>query len=176
MVFIKKFLKIICLILSVLSAFTFAAVFHYNNILPSSIAIYDDETLHFNTKLKIISKSNQKINSVSKQTQNSTQNYTTNLSLMGVVPIKSVDMKVVNRRYVTLSGESFGIKIFTKGVMVVGLSDIKTEFGSVNPAKSVGINSPTSCWSAASPWPTPWKSASRKVGPQGAGGGPEPAG
>ncbi len=139
MVFIKNFLKIICLILSVLSVFTFAAVFHYNNILPSSIAIYDDETLHFNTKLKIISKSNQKINSVSKQTQNSTQNYTTNLSLMGVVPIKSVDMKVVNRRYVTLSGESFGIKIFTKGVMVVGLSDIKTEFGSVNPAKSVGI-------------------------------------
>ena len=139
MVFIKNFLKIICLILSVLSAFTFAAVFHYNNILPSSIAIYDDETLHFNTKLKIISKSNQKINSVSKQTQNLTQNYTTNLSLMGVVPIKSVDMKVVNRRYVTLSGESFGIKIFTKGVMVVGLSDIKTEFGSINPAKSVGI-------------------------------------
>lgn len=34
----------------------------------------------------------------------------------------------------------------------------------------------TSCWSAASPWPTPWKSASRKVGPQGAGGGPEQAG
>lgn len=34
------------------------------------------------------------------------------------------------------------------------------------------VCSPTSCWSAASPWPTPWKSASRKVGPEGAGGRP----
>lgn len=120
--------------------FVFSAVCHYNSILPSNVVIYNDESIHFNTKIKICSKSNQKINNVSNVKQKSSQNYATNLSLMGVIPIKNVNIKVVNRRYVALSGESFGIKIFTKGVMVVGLSDVKTSVGSINPAKEIGIN------------------------------------
>ena len=115
-------------------------VSYYNNILPSNVVIYDDESIHFNTKIKITSKNKQEINNVSKSNQKQEQNYTTNLLAMGVIPVKSVNIKVVNRRYVTLSGESFGIKIFTKGVMVIGLSDVKTSVGNINPAKEEGIN------------------------------------
>lgn len=140
MIFIKKFFKVFCCILAGFSALTFGAVSYYNNILPSSYVIYDDESIFFNTKIKITSHPSQKINSVSNLNQKSFKNFNTNLSIMGVVPIKSVDVKVVKQRYVALSGESFGIKIFTKGVMVVGMSDVKTSLGSVNPSKQAGIN------------------------------------
>jgi stage IV sporulation protein B len=33
----------------------------------------------------------------------------------------------------------FGVKFFTEGVIVVGLSDIETEKGTVNPAKAAGV-------------------------------------
>ncbi len=102
--------------------------------------IYDDESIFFNTKLKITSNPSQEINSVSNLSQKSSENFNTNLSIMGVVPIKNVNVKVVTRRYVALSGESFGIKIFTKGVMVVGMSDVKTSLGNVNPSKQAGIH------------------------------------
>ena len=38
-----------------------------------------------------------------------------------------------------VGGESFGVKFFTKGVVIVGTNDIITENGSKNPAKDAGI-------------------------------------
>jgi len=139
-IFIKKFLKLLSFCFSIFCVVVFCVVSYYNNILPSNVVIYDDESIHFNTKIKISSKNQQKINNVSNLRQKQEQNYTTNLLALGVIPVKSVNIKVVNRRYVTLSGEPFGIKIFTKGVMVVGLSDVKTGVGNINPAKEIGIN------------------------------------
>jgi len=46
---------------------------------------------------------------------------------------------VVEQKYVSLCGTPFGVKIFTDGVMVVGLGDIYTEKGSTNPAKKAKI-------------------------------------
>lgn len=135
----KKFIKIFCCLLLVGTIAIFSLVSYYNNILPNNIAIYEDESIHFNTKFEIIAKSGAEIDKVSKINNNFSQDYTTDLSLLGVVPIKSVNIKVVKQRYVALSGESFGIKIFTKGVMVVGMSDVKTDSGSVNPAKKSGL-------------------------------------
>lgn len=47
----------------------------------------------------------------------------------------------VNRtvRYVYPMGKTVGIKLFSEGVLVVGLSDIKTEKGNSSPAKSCGL-------------------------------------
>lgn len=135
----KKFFKRFCVICFSFSVVMFGFISYYNNILPSNIVIYDNESVHFNTKLKISEVNNEKINSVSNAKQTASRNYNTNLSVMGVIPVKSVNIKVVNRRYVALSGENFGIKIFTKGVMVVGMSDVITNTKSVNPAKESGL-------------------------------------
>ena len=117
----------------------FGSVYYYNTILPSNIVIYDNESVHFNTKLNIAAKSEDETGSVSNVKGNYSKNYNTDLSIMGVIPVKSVNIKVVKQRYVALSGESFGIKIFTKGVMIVGMSDVKTSYGSINPAKQAGL-------------------------------------
>ncbi len=61
------------------------------------------------------------------------------LSTFGNVAVKEVSVQVVERELVIPGGTPFGIKMFTEGVLVVGMSDIPTENGSVNPAKEAGI-------------------------------------
>ncbi len=131
----KKTIKIFCLILAVASAFSLSAVYYYNNILPDNIMIYDNETVNFNTNFQIVLK-REKSQELAVNANKASNNYKSNLSLMGIVPIKSININKVKQRYVVLSGENFGIKIFTKGVMVVGMSDVQ---GGGNPAKKAGM-------------------------------------
>ena len=65
--------------------------------------------------------------------------YQLDLRLLGTIPVKTVEVNVVDRKLVTISGAPFGIKMFTDGLMVVGMSDIPTEEGRVNPAKAAGL-------------------------------------
>ena len=63
------------------------------------------------------------------------------LSLPGGAVIKTVSVQVIDRNMVIPGGSAFGIKMFTNGVMVVGLSDIDVNGKTVNPAKNAGIKS-----------------------------------
>ncbi len=65
--------------------------------------------------------------------------YQMDLKLLGTIPVKTVEVNVVDRKLVTVSGAPFGIKMFTDGLMVVGMSDIPTADGRVNPAKAAGL-------------------------------------
>ena len=59
--------------------------------------------------------------------------------LFGVIPIRTVEVTVFPETSLIPGGMPFGVKFFTEGVIVVGVSDIETEKGSVNPAKAAGI-------------------------------------
>ena len=61
------------------------------------------------------------------------------LSLFGILPVKTVRAEVVERRQVLVCGTGFGIKMFASGVMVVGFSDLRTDSGTENPAKDAGL-------------------------------------
>ncbi len=61
------------------------------------------------------------------------------LSLFGILPVKTVRAEVVERRQVLVCGTGFGIKMFASGVMVVGFSDLRTDSGTENPAKGAGL-------------------------------------
>ena len=59
--------------------------------------------------------------------------------LFGLLPVKSVSVSLVERTKLIPCGMPFGVKLFTDGVMVVGMGDIATERGTVNPAKEAGM-------------------------------------
>ncbi len=61
------------------------------------------------------------------------------LSLFGIIPIKEANLTEMNRVSLIPCGTPFGIKILTEGVIVVGLNEIDTQNGNVNPAKDSGI-------------------------------------
>ncbi len=65
--------------------------------------------------------------------------YNADLTIAGIVPVKTVRAKVVDRRVVQVCGTPFGIKMFANGAMVVGFSDIYTTEGYKNPAKTAGL-------------------------------------
>lgn len=60
--------------------------------------------------------------------------------LFGLVKVKDVSVSIQAAKKVRLCGTVFGVKMYSDGVMVVGLSDFAANTGSVNPAKSAGIN------------------------------------
>ena len=65
--------------------------------------------------------------------------YKTELTICGAVPIKTVEVNVVSPNMVIPGGTPFGIKMFTSGVMIVGMTDVDTGKASVNPAKECGL-------------------------------------
>ena len=59
--------------------------------------------------------------------------------LFGAIPLKSVRLHTVSEKTVLTGGEAFGLKMYTNGLIVVGLSDIATASGKCCPAKDAGI-------------------------------------
>jgi stage IV sporulation protein B len=65
--------------------------------------------------------------------------YKSDLRLFGVIQIKSVNVNVVKTSYAVPGGEVFGVKLYTEGVMVIGMTDVDTATGPHNPAYDAGI-------------------------------------
>lgn len=65
--------------------------------------------------------------------------YTTNIELFGTIPVKEVRVELTDEKIVTVCGTPFGVKMFTDGVLIVGLSRIHTENGLSCPALESGI-------------------------------------
>lgn len=61
------------------------------------------------------------------------------LTVLGVVPIKTVRTVSTPRRTVQVCGTPFGVKLFSDGALVVAFSDRYTALGSENPAKAAGL-------------------------------------
>ncbi|MBR4241961.1 MAG: SpoIVB peptidase [Eubacterium sp.] len=53
--------------------------------------------------------------------------------------VKSVNAASQPQRIVYVSGEAFGIKLYTNGVIVVGTQSVETSEGRINPASEAGI-------------------------------------
>ncbi len=83
----------------------------------------------------------QKNNELSMRAEANTQrgDYEVDLKLLGMIPIKTAHVKNVERQYMVPCGTPFGIKIYTAGVIVVGMTDVDTASGMSNPAKNAGI-------------------------------------
>jgi stage IV sporulation protein B len=62
------------------------------------------------------------------------------LKLLGLIPVKKFDVNVVNREYLVPGGNAIGVKLNTKGVLVVAVTDVLGIDGKrYNPAKDAGI-------------------------------------
>ncbi len=68
-----------------------------------------------------------------------TGKYETRVSLLGVFPVKDASVTVSRRVYAVPGGTAFGLRLYTDGVVVVGMDDVKTGSGTSNPAKSAGL-------------------------------------
>ena len=120
----KKTIKSFTCILSIAVAVIFAFQIYFANELPDSFNIKKGESLDISDVISVA---------------NNVNSQSVSLKMFGIIPIKEVELNEIDDYEVCVSGELFGIKIFTKGVMVVGVSAVDTATGQKNPASDAGI-------------------------------------
>ncbi len=67
------------------------------------------------------------------------ETYSGTAMLFDTVPLGKVSISVFDEISLCPGGMPFGVKFFTDGLMVVGLSDVDTEGGAVGPARDAGV-------------------------------------
>jgi len=71
---------------------------------------------------------------------NEEDNYFADVKFVGLIPVKTVKVSVVENPKVVPGGNSIGIRLYTDGLMVVGVSDFETAYGGMaSPARNGGI-------------------------------------
>ncbi len=136
----KKAVKILFALLLIMSTFTLVSVGYFSVILDDNYCIVNGETLKFqNDYIKCSEQYSDNSLSVQNNNSNTVNQDFYQISLFGIFPVKQVSVTKTQKSEVAVLGTPFGIRIFSEGVLVVGLSDVDTHNGNVNPAKNAGI-------------------------------------
>ncbi len=99
------------------------AVGVYGVSVPSAYVVAGNSTLSLPTPLSVVE----------------TERDAASVRLLRVFPVKEVTVRQAEDMQVALGGEVFGMKLYTDGVLVVGLTDVDTAIGNRNPAAEAGI-------------------------------------
>ncbi len=79
------------------------------------------------------------INISANATVDNSDEYETSVKLFNIFPIKSAKVNVSDRKYVVPGGDVFGIRLYTKGVMIVKIDSVKTTDGEISPGYKAGL-------------------------------------
>ncbi len=108
--------------------------------LPAEVSVFGDERESLNNSLYTLIPENPEAEQVGKShSAYSTGQYTARLKILGLLPIKTVTIDVISRQEIVLGGQTFGIRLYTEGVIVVGCGNFIHKGKSVNPAYEAGI-------------------------------------
>ena len=127
----KIFLKI-CLII-----FLFILLAYVTNItsIPNSIILFKGEELNIDMILGLSLKENETIETASNINFNKSEKQTITLSLFNIFDIKDIEVNTIAKTTVIPLGNSVGLKLYTSGVLVVGLTEIEGQ----KPYENSGI-------------------------------------
>ena len=129
--------KSITVLLATIFLALFASLIYVNNSVSDSYLINSGDTLKINSVIPL--RASYCSDEVSEKYDDNSSGFKMDVKMLGIIPAKQIDVKVVDENYVAVLGTPFGIKIYTEGVLVVGFSDIDTEGKDKNPAKSAGL-------------------------------------
>lgn len=108
-------------------------------LMPDNIILFQGENLNINTllgvttkqeeqnpKYSLLNNSNYGIMQTSSSNDNNTKigNTSITLELFGTIPLKEIDVNVIPRTTVIPVGRLIGLRLYTEGVLVVGMSEI----------------------------------------------------
>jgi len=130
------------------------SILNINSQIPSELILTEDCEYSINLKYpcKIADTKNVKSVSASDSSffdadgenitlnTNSCGNYDLPVKIFNKIPVKNISVTVTPKKYVIPSGDTIGIKMYTKGLLVVGVSDFVDDTGkNVAPAKDADI-------------------------------------
>ncbi|MBP3329900.1 MAG: SpoIVB peptidase [Clostridia bacterium] len=136
----QKFFRVLAACLAMFSLAVFILAGYAEIRIPDSITTVEEKDLmqsdifHFTPYEKVEAAGTQTNKEV-------TDDYEVNVSLFNVIPLKKTKVTAGQRRYVTLCGTIYGIKLYSSGVVVISTEDIETDNGRKNPGEEAGIKS-----------------------------------
>ncbi len=134
-----KLIKSFSIFLLVATSCVFGVILFAQSYIPDDIMILNDQGISVG-KLFTIEKSDETKSVQETRSNTDTQeSYNIDISLLNVIPVKKSTVHISQRHYVVPSGEIFGLKLYSNGVMIVGTTDVLTSSGNVCPAKNAGL-------------------------------------
>lgn len=124
----KKFLKIFIVIFLI---FIYVYVCNISNI-PENIVLFEGESLNLKIAkgLNLSEKNSYDVKLTSSNLNSKISeagNTTLNVNLFGGIKVKEVSVDVISNTKVVPLGTAIGMKLYTKGVLVVGMTEINTD-------------------------------------------------
>lgn len=136
----KKFFRALslCLAIVVAAIFSFLSVGYKET--ADNYRVTQKVGINIATKLPVSVKAKKNDEIVTAGLTNYAKNrYVADVMLFNVIPIKSSNVEVIEETQLIPCGTPFGIKLFTEGVVVVGMLDVQSDETTVNPAKQAGL-------------------------------------
>ncbi len=132
----KRCFRILYSVMVCACALIMLAVGYVSAVLPDNFTVSSGQAVQIGRWIQGQSQTAKSLSAVSQTTD---AGYRSQLRLMGIIPVKEVAVTVAEEQTVMVCGTPFGIKLYTDGVLVVGLQDVTTAAGNVNPAAAAGI-------------------------------------
>ena len=139
----KKHIQKICGIVAALwAAFSLSslgAVAYYQKTLPDQFYVSAADAVSFSgaTPFSFATGTDERAQQAAAGA--GSQNFFTDINLFGIIPVKDVHVSVADKPVVTVSGRPFGVKMYTDGAVVVGISPVKTKDGTQTPGAEAGL-------------------------------------
>ncbi len=133
----RKFKIIFSVLLSVL-ALTIASGIYVRETTPDTLYVIRGQSVQIDTGFIYTTFSSD--NAVVSADSRGIKTYSTTLKLFGFIPVKNIDTRIIEAKKLCLSGNSFGIKLYTEGVVIIGLESVAAEGGKCCPATSAGLS------------------------------------
>ncbi len=139
MVLLRKAIRIFAVTVAAVLTVLFGMVGYLNVALPAHYYVTQGDAVSFYTALPLQMAPSGFRSSGAPVSGNHNATQSGKILLFGLIPVKSARIDTVEEKMLIPCGTPFGIKMFTEGVLVVGLSEVLGKDGSVNPAKEAGI-------------------------------------
>lgn len=134
----KNFFKMLSYICSIISMMIFYVVGYESVSAQSSFTVSGDKSqISLPYPLCVSADVDSFISASTKN--DSTKVGSGELKLFNSIPIKKVDIKISDEKTVIPCGTPFGVKLYTRGVVVINMEDIVVNGKYLNPAKDAGL-------------------------------------
>ena len=134
----KRIFKLSLALINLTAMLILGIIIYYNKVLPNNYYITSGSELKLSELIETIPCSG-----ISDEEQavsvNKTNVQRAELKLLGIIPIKTINIQEVDEPVLIPCGNPFGIKLLTDGVIVVEVSSFETADGFKAPAMEAGI-------------------------------------
>lgn len=135
----KRVIKSAFWVFLIFSVVIFSGIIYLDTTIDDEYNIENGEDLNINSVVPITAEIPGERFSRANGSYAVGEEFNVNLKAFGIFPVSSAKVKVIDKLRVAVLGMPFGMKIYTKGVLISDITDVETVNGRVNPAKKAGL-------------------------------------